>query len=39
MVMGVKAGLNMINQIQHVDCIIIDEDHKLHTSNNIKIAS
>jgi thiamine biosynthesis lipoprotein len=38
MVMGVKAGLNMINQLLDVACIIVDEDHKLHTSNNIKIV-
>ena len=39
MVMGVKAGLDLINQLNDVECIIIDEDHKLHTSNNIKIVT
>ena len=39
MVMGVKPGLEMINQLQDVACVIIDEDHKLFTSNNIKIVS
>lgn len=39
MVMGVKAGLDMINQLNDVECIVIDEDHKLYTSNNIKIVS
>jgi thiamine biosynthesis lipoprotein len=39
MVMGVKAGLDMINQLNDVECIIIDEDHKLYTSNNIKLVS
>jgi thiamine biosynthesis lipoprotein len=39
MVMGVKAGLDMINQLNDVECIIIEEDHKLHTSGNIKIVS
>jgi thiamine biosynthesis lipoprotein len=39
MVMGVKPGLEMINQLQDVACVIIDEDHKLYTSNNIRIVS
>ena len=39
MVMGVKAGLDLINQLNDVECIIVDEDHKLHTSNNIKIVT
>ena len=39
MVMGVKVGLDMINQLKDVACIIIDEDHKLFTSNNIKIVA
>jgi FAD:protein FMN transferase len=35
----VKAGLDLINQLNDVECIIIDEDHKLYTSNNIKIVT
>ena len=38
MVMGVKAGLNMINQLKELACIIIDDDNKLYTSNNVKIS-
>lgn len=38
MVMGVKVGLNLINQLQHVACIIIDDNNKVFTSNNIKIV-
>jgi FAD:protein FMN transferase len=38
MVMGVKAGINIINQLKHVACVVIDEDHKIYTSNNIKIV-
>jgi len=38
MVMGIKAGLNLINQIKGVACIIIDEEDKIYTSNNIKIT-
>jgi FAD:protein FMN transferase len=37
MVMGIKIGLNLINQMQQIACIIIDEQNKLHTSKNIKI--
>ena len=37
MVMGVKVGLNLINQLKNVACIIIDDDHKLYTSKNINI--
>ena len=38
MVMGVKAGLNLINQINHLACIIIDDNDKIYTSHNIKIT-
>lgn len=38
MVMGVKVGLNMINQIDRVACIIVDDDDKLHLSKNINIT-
>ena len=36
-VMGVKVGLNLINQLKHVDCVIIDDHDKLYTSKNIII--
>ena len=36
-VMGVETGLDFINQLKGVDCIIIDEQNKIHTSNNIKL--
>jgi thiamine biosynthesis lipoprotein len=35
MVMGIKAGLHMINQIRDMACIIVDDQDKVHTSNNI----
>lgn len=38
MVMGVKAGLHLINQIKDIGCIIIDDDDKVYTSNNIKFT-
>ncbi|WP_367113546.1 FAD:protein FMN transferase [Sporocytophaga sp.] len=37
MVMGVHAGLHMINQIRHMACIIVDDDNIIHTSRNIKL--
>jgi thiamine biosynthesis lipoprotein len=38
MVMGVKAGLTLINQMKNIACIIIDDDDKIYTTNNIKIS-
>lgn len=38
-VMGVETGLDFINQLKGVDCIIIDEQNKIHTSNNIKLSN
>lgn len=38
MVMGIKAGLDMINQIRGIGCIIIDDDNQLFTSQNIRIT-
>lgn len=36
-IMGIKAGLNLINQIQYLSCIIIDENNKIHNSKNINL--
>ena len=38
-VMGVETGLDFINQLKGVDCIIIDEQNKIHTSNNVKLSN
>jgi FAD:protein FMN transferase len=38
MVMGIKVGLNLVNQIKGLACIIIDDNNKLYTSDNIKIS-
>ena len=38
MVMGVKVGLDLVNQLHDVACIIIDDENKLYTSKNIKIV-
>lgn len=37
MVMGIRAGLHLVNQMKNIACIVIDDSNKLHTSNNIKI--
>lgn len=37
MIMGVKVGLNMINQVKNLACIIIDDNDQIHTSNNIQL--
>ena len=37
MIMGVKAGLHMINEIKHIEAIIITDDDKIFTSKNINI--
>ena len=36
-IMGVQAGLNMINQIHNIEAIVIDDNNQLFTSNNIHI--
>lgn len=37
-VMGVRVGMNMINQIKGVACIIIDDDNHVCASDNINIV-
>jgi len=37
MVMGIKAGLNLINQMKNIACVIIDDKDSLYTSSNIRI--
>ena len=37
MIMGVKVGLNMVNQVHGLACIIIDETDRVHTSRNINL--
>lgn len=36
-VMGIKAGLYLIDQIPDLYCIIIDDDNKIYTSKNINL--
>ncbi|WP_317169234.1 FAD:protein FMN transferase [Mucilaginibacter humi] len=36
-VMGVRVGLNLIDQLQHVACIIVDDHNQVYTSKNINV--
>lgn len=36
-VMGTEVGLNRINQLKNIECIIIDDQGKIHTSEHINI--
>jgi len=36
-IMGIKAGIAMINQVKHLGCIIIDDNNQLYTSQNIRL--
>ncbi|WP_397298073.1 FAD:protein FMN transferase [Pedobacter sp. UC225_61] len=36
-VMGIAVGLDMINQINYLGCIIIDDNNKIYTSKNINL--
>ncbi len=35
-IMGVENGLHLINQLNQVECLIIDDSNKIYTSQNIK---
>ncbi len=35
MVMGIEHGLDLINQLKQVECVIIDDNNKIFTSKNI----
>ncbi|AWI25256.1 FAD:protein FMN transferase [Flavobacterium pallidum] len=37
-VMGIEAGLFLVNQIPDLHCIIIDDDNKVYTSQNINLT-
>ncbi|NOX45976.1 MAG: FAD:protein FMN transferase [Chlorobi bacterium] len=36
-VMGVDVGLDRINQLPNIECVIIDDEGNIHTSENIEI--
>ena len=36
-VMGVKKGMELVNRLKNVECLIIDDNDKLWTSDNLKL--
>ncbi len=36
-VMGIEVGLNRVDQLPHIECIIVDDHGKIHSSKNILI--
>lgn len=36
-IMGIKAGIDLINQVRHLECIIIDDNNKVYASKNIRL--
>lgn len=36
-IMGIDSALNMVNQINHLECIIIDDQDKIYSSQNINL--
>lgn len=37
MVLGVKAGLQLVNQINYLGCIIVDDDNRIFSTKNIHL--
>ena len=37
-IMGIRAGLNLVNQIKDLNCVIIDDHNKIYTSKNIHLS-
>jgi thiamine biosynthesis lipoprotein len=38
-VMGVEVGLDLINQLKGVGCLLIDDADRLHASDNVRSMS
>jgi FAD:protein FMN transferase len=38
MIMGIRAGLDMINQIRDMEAIVVDDDDRVYMSNNIRLT-
>lgn len=39
MVMGIKAGINLIDQLRDIACIVIDDNNTIYTSKNINLTT
>jgi FAD:protein FMN transferase len=37
-IMGVSAGMHLINQLKGIECVIIDDYNNLYTSNQIRLS-
>jgi thiamine biosynthesis lipoprotein len=37
-IMGIRTGLDMINQMKNIEAVIIDDNNKLYTSKNINLS-
>lgn len=37
MIMGIRVGIDMINQLNGIECIIIDDTDTIHTSSNVHL--
>ena len=37
-ILGIKNGIDLINQLKNVECIIIDDDNRLYKSKNIHLS-
>jgi len=37
MIMGIKVGIDLVNQVKGLACIIIDDDDQVYTSKNIHV--
>jgi len=36
--MGIRVGLDLINQVKGIECIIVDDHDTIHTSKNIHLT-
>ena len=37
-IMGIRAGLDLVNQVQHLEAVIIDDNNRLYSTNNIHLS-
>jgi thiamine biosynthesis lipoprotein len=37
MIMGIDVGLDLVNQVKDMACIIVDDKDQVHTSKNIRL--
>lgn len=37
-IMGVGAGIHLINQLNGIECVVIDDDNRLYASKNIRLS-